>query len=423
MDLPDRDPLVQDLIYTSSIGRTSGRKILKFEDLSEKDGITRPTGSKADKEMRDYVVKLMKELDLEVNVDKVGNIFGLWKGQSKETIMVGSHIDSVINGGHFDGALGVLSAIDVIRKLKNEKFKNKKSIEVVAFTGEEGSSFPVVCLGSKVLTGELSLEEAYNLKNKEGKTLIEILEDIEYKGTYIKNLQNVIYFIELHIEQGPVLYDKKFDIGVVDRISGVAWIQTKLYGKQAHAGTFPMNKRIDPTIAAADIISYVNRNVNELIVVENRDSIKGTVGKISSYPGLPNVIPAYIELGIDIRDTRKETFENLINTIHRYILDTEKRYKIKSEVLISKFNDPIELSSDIRSIIEEESQKMGYKTMHIDSGATHDAAVMASKVKTGMIFVPSKDGISHSPLEWTDFENCKKGAYILKKVVEKLGGM
>ncbi len=413
--------LINDIILTSKIGRPSGKIIKKYRDLNLNEGVSRLTGTKADKELRDFVVGKMEELNLDIKIDKVGNIFGRWEGRSNKTIMVGSHLDSVINGGHFDGALGVLSAIDAVRKLKKENFKNKRSIEIVVFTGEEGSAFPVVCLGSKVLVGKLSLEEAYKLKNNEGKTLLDVLENIGYKGTYTRDLSNVSYFLELHIEQGPVMDESQAEIGVVDNIMGISWIQARIYGKQAHAGGFPMDKRIDPTIAAADIIFFVNHIVKEFIIAEKRYSIKGTVGKIFSYPGSPNVIPGYVDLGIDIRDSKKDTFESLINSIQIHIKNTENIYKVKPKIAsISKFNDPIELNIKVRKLIEEESRKAGYKTIHLDSGPTHDAAIMATKTKGGMIFVPSREGISHSPLEWTNFEDCKKGAYILKKTIEKL---
>ena len=414
--------LEQDLAHTSSIGRHSGKEIKKYDDLSPDSGVTRPTCSDSDKEMRDYVSKMMKEIGLEVKIDKAGNIFGRWSGLIEQTIMVGSHVDSVINGGHFDGALGVLSALHAIKELKTEGFRNKKSIEVVVFSGEEGSSFPQVCLGSKVLVGKLTLGNAYKLKNKEGKTLLEALSRIGYRGSYDRSLENVTHYIELHIEQGPVMFDQNAEIGVVENIAGISWINARIHGQQAHAGAFPMNRRADPSLLAANVIQYVNKIANEFIKEESRDSIRATVGKVSSFPGLPNVIPAYVDLGIDIRDTNKKTLERLVRLVKQHITESKDYKGVKSEIISTTTSHPVEMNKEIRGIIENEAKKAGYKTIKINSGATHDAAEMATKVKTGMIFVPSKDGISHSPLEWTELENCEKGVEVLKRTIEKLSG-
>lgn len=417
-----RRTLESDLAYTSSIGRSSGKEIKKYEDLSQNLGVTRPTGSNEDRTLRDYVVNIMNEIGLKVNIDKVGNIFGHWSGLTDETILIGSHVDSVINGGHLDGTLGVLSALHVVKELREEDFRNRKSIEVVVFTGEEGSAFPLVCLGSKVLVGKLDLKAAYKLKNKEGKTLSQALSSIGYKGTYTRDMEKVTHYIELHIEQGPIMFDEGAEIGVVENIAGISWINSRINGRQAHAGAFPMNRRTDPSIAAADIVSYVQNIATEFIKKEKNYSIRATVGKIASYPGLPNVIPAYVDLGIDIRDINKKTFEKIINSIQTYIMKTHDNYGVNPTILSTSRSNPIRMSKEISNIINEEGTKSDYRTIRINSGATHDAAEIATKVKTGMIFVPSKDGISHSPMEWTELEDCKKGVEILKRTIEKLAG-
>ncbi|MEM3191185.1 MAG: M20 family metallo-hydrolase [Nitrososphaeria archaeon] len=414
--------LKEYLAYTSSIGRPNGKEIRKFDDLSPEIGITRPTGSEADKKMRDYVVSIMNDIGLEVKIDGVGNIFGRWSGMSDETIMIGSHIDSVINGGHLDGALGVLSALNAVREMKTAGFRNNKSIEVVVFTGEEGSSFPEVCLGSKVLVGKLSLDAAYKMKNKEGKTLLEVLSNIGYKGSYNRRLENVTHYIELHIEQGPIMFDQRADIGVVENIAGISWINARIYGEQAHAGTFPMDRRADPSIPAANVVLYVNKVANEIVGSKSKDSVRATVGKIASFPGLPNVIPAYVDLGIDVRGINKETFEWLTESIQQYVMKMINNKGIQPKIISTSISYPVEMNEQIRMIIEAEGIRNGYKTIRINSWATHDAAEMATKVKTGMIFVPSKDGISHSPLEWTELDNCEKGAKVLRQTIEKLAG-
>ncbi len=204
--------LKADLIHISAIGRPSGRRIESMQDLDPKEGVTRPEGSTANKQLRDYTVQQMRAADLIVRVDRVGNIFGRKPGKQDKhnVVMIGSHLDSVINGGNLDGALGVFTGLEAVRRIRDEGFENQRSIEVAAFTGEEGSAFiSGAMLGSAVLAADISVEEALATKNTAGLSLGEALQKIGYQGDYVYPVEDIGDFVELHIEQGPILDMKK----------------------------------------------------------------------------------------------------------------------------------------------------------------------------------------------------------------------
>ncbi|MCK4821218.1 M20/M25/M40 family metallo-hydrolase, partial [bacterium] len=216
------DSLREDLIEAGQYGRDPQRRVESYDQLDPNKGVVRPTGTEANKKVRDYAVKRMKELGLEVKVDRMGNIFAKKEGSStnKGVVMCGSHLDSVINGGQFDGPLGVFGAIEAVRRITEEGFDNKRPIEIVVFTSEEGSAFGLTLLGSSALIGKLSIDDVLGRKNPAGQTLADALQHIGYKGDFERGLDDVEYFVEMHIEQGPVLYNENVPIGIVENIVG-----------------------------------------------------------------------------------------------------------------------------------------------------------------------------------------------------------
>lgn len=412
----------KDLIELGKFGRTSDKKrIERYKDLDPEEGITRPSGTEADKKARDYVVEKMEEAGLEVKIDKVGNIFGKLEGSdpNKKSVMIGSHIDTVLNGGMFDGTLGVIGGLEGVRRLNQEGFKNERPIEVVVFTGEEGSAFPIALLGSSVLVGEVSVNEALKFENGEGKTLEKALEEIGYKGNYEKDLSDVEYFIETHVEQGPVLENKNISIGVVENITGISWITASVKGEENHAGTTPMSMRKDALIAAIDIVKFVNNRANE-IVKEKNSSTVGTVGKLEVSPGAPNIVPGEVEMGIDIRDVEKENMKSLVNETKRRLNELEEEYgvEVKTEIPLKHLGS--HLTPEVSDTVMGAANELGIEAMRMDSGAGHDTQNIAEEVKTGMIFVPSVDGISHTPMEWTEWKDIKKGVKVITNTLKKL---
>ena len=411
----------KDLVESSKFGRDPPRKIETYDDLDPEDGITRPLGSEANKKARDYVVKQMKEAGMEVNIDKIGNIFGIKKGSdpTKKSVMVGSHIDSVVNGGIFDGALGVMSGIEVVRRINDDDFEHERNIEVVVYTEEEGSGFNQSLLGSSVLAGEIDLEDALRMKNEEGKTVEEALKDNGYKGDYEKNLDDIEYALEMHIEQGPVLQNKDIPVGIVENITGLGWIFGDIKGEEDHAGTTPMSMRKDALVAASDIVKFVNKRANE--IVEERDSSTvGTVGKLTVRPNGTNIVPGKVEMGIDIRDVVKDNMDELMDETLSKLEELEKKYGVEVETEIPMTHEPSPLSEEVVNTIEKSAQEIKVEALRMDSGAGHDSQNIAHKVKTGMIFVPSVDGISHSPMEWTDWDDIEKGTKVLTQTVKNL---
>lgn len=409
------------MIETGSFGRTPPESIERYEQLDPEHGVTRPTGTEGNKKIRDYAVARMKEAGLEVKVDRLGNIFGRKEGSKtdKGTIMSGSHLDSVINGGMFDGALGVFAAIEAVRRMNDDGFENERPIEVVVFTGEEGAVFSPTLLGSTALVGNMSVDEALNRKNAVGQTLGEALEDMGYKGSFERSLDDVEYFIEMHIEQGPVLDKEGISIGVVESIVGIAWIMLTILGEANHAGTTPMIMRKDALVAASDIISFVNKRARDMVEKLGAATV-GTVGKLNVFPNGTNIVPGKVEMGIDIRDVAQENMESLRNDTLEFAKDIEKKYGVNIYTELPPLHTPAKLSDEVANMIDSSARQIGIVPKRMNSGAGHDSQNMARRAKVGMIFLPSVRGISHAPLEWTNWEDIERGAALLAQTLKNL---
>lgn len=415
------DRLKRDLIETGSIGRTPPKKIERYDQLDSENGLMRPTGTAANKEMSDYAAERMKEIGLEVKIDKVGNMFGRKEGSktNKGVVMCGSHLDSVLNGGMLDGALGVFADIEAVRRMKDEGFENERPIEIVVFTGEEGSAFSPTLLGSSVLVGKMTVEEAWNRKNAAGQTLREALDSIGYVGDFVRKLDDVEYSVEMHIEQGPVLFKEGISVGIVENIVGLSWIMATITGEENHAGTTPMKMRKDALVAASDIISFVNRRANEMVEKMGAATV-GTVGKLNVFPNGTNIVPGRVEMGIDIRDVVGKNMENLVNETAQVMEEVKKRYGVNIRVEFPPRHDPAALSTEVINTIEKSAKEIGVISKRMNSGAGHDSQNMAEKVKAGMIFVPSINGKSHAPMEWTEWGDIEKGVTVLTQTLKNL---
>jgi len=416
--------LKEDLVEAGKIGRDPERRVERYDQLDPERGVNRLACTEANKRLRDYVVMRMKEAGLEVKIDKIGNIFARKEGTktNKGTIMCGSHLDSVPNGGQFDGCLGVFGAIEAIRSMTEEGFDNERSIEVVVFTGEEGPEFGMSLLGSSALVGKINMAEALGKNNTAGQTLDEALKEINYKGDFTRTLEDVEYMVELHIEQGPVLYKENIPIGIVENIAGITWLMVTIKGEGNHAGTTPMKMRKDALVTASEIVSFVNWRANEM--VDKLGSVTvGTVGKLNVFPNGTNSIPAKVEIGIDIRDVVKENMDSLKSEVVEFINGLEKKYEVAAEIQMPHPHSPVPLSSEVIDTITESAKKLGVQAKRMNSGAGHDSQNMAEKVKTGMIFVPSVNGVSHSPMEWTEWGDIENGVQVLTQTLKNLSRM
>jgi N-carbamoyl-L-amino-acid hydrolase len=416
-----KDRLQEDLIEAGKFGRDPHRRVERYEDLDAEKGVNRPEGSAANVQLRHYAVQRMKNAGLTVKVDQFGNIFGRKEGCKTgiKTLMCGSHLDSVLNGGQFDGALGVFSAIEAVRRLQDEGFSHDRPIDVVAFTGEEGSSFDVNLIGSSALTGQLDKGAALAAKNPRGQTLEQILIENGFKGAYQKELNDVEYFLEMHIEQGPVLFFEQIPIGIVEAITGMTWLIATIRGVSNHAGTTPMALRKDALVAAADIVAFVRNRASE-IAASRGSSTVGTVGRLTVFPNGTNIVPGKVELGIDIRDVSLKNMHDLKDDVLTRLKELEPKYGVETDVQIPFMHPPVPLAAEVIQSIELSARKTDVRYRRMNSGAGHDAQNMASRVKTGMIFVPSVDGISHSPMEWTHWEEIEKGVQVLTQTIKTL---
>lgn len=376
---------------------------------NEKGGSDRVAYSVHDLAARPFIKELLAAAGLEVSVDFAGNIIGRKAGKnpSLKRISLGSHIDEVPNGGDYDGPVGVMGAIEVVRTLAEAGIQTEHPLEVIVFTNEEGG-----VIGSRALVGSLS-EAALQAKSNAGMTHAEgirLLGGDPSKISSIARTQgDIAAFLELHIEQGGNLDTKKLDIGVVEGIVAIEWWEFTFKGKANHAGTTPMDARKDPLLPAARFILAVN----EVITQEEGRQV-GTVGKIQAFPGAGNVIPGEVKLNLEIRDLSSEKIWKLygeLETIAKQLAqESGSSLAIQHIEVASK---PALADLELRKIIKQEAEKLGMTTLSLPSGAGHDAQEMARIAPMGMIFIPSRDGISHAPEEYSSPEAIANGANVL----------
>jgi hydantoinase/carbamoylase family amidase len=411
----------EEIIELGEMGREDSARVTKFEDLDLNKGLFRLEGTEKSKKSKAYIISKMEDAGLEVRYDKVGNIYARKEGSKPGTgaVMSGSHLDSVLNGGMFDGVLGVVGALEAVRRMNDENFDNERPIEIVVFMGEEGSAFKKGLLGSDVAVGKRPVEEALLLTNEANITLDEALKGLGQLGDFEMDFSAIEYFIEMHVEQGPVLDREKVPIGIVENITGITWVTANINGQENHAGTTPMSMRIDPLVAASNIVLLASRRANEM-VKKSGGSTVATVGKMVVKPGAPNIIPGSVEMGIDIRDGIEKNMKRLQTEIIHAIKELAEQYKVTVTLDIPIYHPPCPCSGTVVEAIEQAAADMGIRAMRMNSGAGHDAQNVAQKVKTGMIFVPSVDGVSHSPLEWTDWEDIENGVAVLTSALKQL---
>ncbi|MED1467650.1 Zn-dependent hydrolase [Bacillus salipaludis] len=399
---------------------TDLENVIQFNKTPQ-NGCTRFSYSKEDRMARDYLMTKMNELGMSIKVDGIGNIRAKFcEGLQTPSIMIGSHIDTVENGGKYDGLIGVLAALETIRVLKEEKVELDQPIELIIFAEEEGSNFGVTMLGSKVLTGKLTLEQLKSIKNETGLSVYEVCKNFGLNVDAVEAEQisknEVDSMIELHIEQGAVLENEKKSIGIVQAIAGMKTFKVTLEGDSNHAGTTPMNLRADPMVGASKVITHIQNAAKTLAL----PTTVATVGKIFCEPNMANVIPKKVEFFIDIRDVELEGIEAVVNHLTEIVRVATKENSLKSHIeLIGKSNS-VKLSSRIINLIVEAAIASDSNYMKMNSGAVHDSAMMADVTDVGMIFIPSIRGKSHSPEEFSTLEDIKAGCNLLLKTVKSL---
>lgn len=381
--------------------------------------ITRLAFTEEERAAKNYVAKLMEEAGMTVHEDAIGNLFGRLEGTNSElpAVLLGSHLDSVFNGGRFDGPAGVLSAVEVVRTLTEQDLRPLHSIEVVAFTDEEGARFSTGMLGSQAVCGDLSLEEL-QARDKQNITIWDAMKQAGYDPEKVdsakRNPGAFKAYVELHIEQGKVLETEGLSVGVVTGIAGPLWLRFTLTGEAGHAGTTPMNLRKDPMAAAAKIILSIEE------IVKRRQGAVATVGAIFAEPGGINIIPGKVQFALDLRDISELVRDEIEAEINEALSAICRERGIAYEIEELHRIQPALCSSNLVEIISESCRDADLPVYQLTSGAGHDAMIISSITDIGMIFVRSKDGISHNPKEWSDQKDIANGAEVLFKTVCKL---
>ena len=390
------------------------RLLTRLSDLAKlgatKDGgVCRLALTDNDRLGRDFLVALMQDANLHVRIDQIGNIFGIRRGQKDlPAVMTGSHPDTVRNGGKYDGAYGILAGLEVIETLNDLNIETIRPIIVCAFTNEEGARFHPDMMGSLVYAGGLELDTALSTCDANGLTLGQELKRIAYDGDMPCGDIVPRAFIEVHIEQGPILEREEIQIGVVKNLQGISWQEVIFHGQANHAGTTPMQGRKDAGFCAAALAVYVRELSGEF-----GGNQVATIGEIELTPNVINVVPNRARITIDIRNTDNAILCLAEQQIKKKIEELAASENTTSETRVLARFDPVLFDQDIASIIEENAIALNLSHRRMTSGAGHDAQMMSRICPTAMIFVPSKDGISHNPREHTDADDLVAGANVL----------
>ena len=390
------------------------RLLTRLSDLAKlgatKDGgVCRLALTDNDRLGRDFLVALMQDANLHVRIDQIGNIFGIRRGQKDlPAVMTGSHPDTVRNGGKYDGAYGILAGLEVIETLNDLNIETIRPIIVCAFTNEEGARFHPDMMGSLVYAGGLELDTALSTCDANGLTLGQELKRIAYDGDMPCGDIVPRAFVEVHIEQGPVLEQEEIQIGVVENLQGISWQEVIFHGQANHAGTTPMQGRKDAGFCAAALAVYVRELSGEF-----GGNQVATIGEIELTPNVINVVPNRARITIDIRNTDNAILCLAEQQIKKKIEELAASENTTSETRVLARFDPVLFDQDIASISEENAIALNLSHRRMTSGAGHDAQMMSRICPTAMIFVPSKDGISHNPREHTDADDLVAGANVL----------
>jgi len=365
--------------------------------------------SDEDRAGRDLLVRWMGDLGLAVTVDAIGNIIGVRGGrEDSPPVMFGSHVDTVGTGGRYDGLYGVLAGLEACEALNDAGIATCRPLALVAFTNEEGSRFAPYAMGSLVYVGGLALADAYAIHGIDGATVGEELRRIGYAGEARPGFLKPHAYLELHIEQGPVLESEGIVIGAVEGITGLSWTEVSITGRAAHAGTTPMHLRRDAAYAAGEIAVFVRRLARDM-----GGHQKGTVGRVEFYPNLVNVVSERAALTVDLRNTDEKALQKAERQLGGFLerLAAQEQVAITTRSL-ARF-EPVSFPSGMVSLIETTARELGLSCRRLPSGAGHDAQMMARLCPATMIFVPSVGGLSHNVREYTEPEHLEAGASVL----------
>ena len=390
--------LLERIAELAQIGEIEGTK-----------GCSRLAFTDADREGRDLVVTWMRDLGLTVTIDAVGNVVASTNPDGASgAVMAGSHIDTVGTGGRYDGNLGVLAGLEVIEATLAADIELARPLAVAFFSNEEGSRYAPDMMGSLAYVGGMSVEAVLQVEGSDGTVVGEELDRIGYRGSSPCPGVTPHAFVELHIEQGPVLDKENIQIGIVEGVQGISWTELTLIGQSNHAGTTPMSLRRDPMRAAAEVLVAARSIASEI-----GGSQVATVGSLHLHPNLVNVVPASATMTVDLRNTDEASLQLAEEQLRLGVAAIAEDEDVTVESRSLARFEPVEFDGRVVEQIEQLAEQTGLSTKRMPSGAGHDAQMMARICPTGMIFVPSLDGISHNPAEHTDEKDLIAGAQLL----------
>jgi N-carbamoyl-L-amino-acid hydrolase len=394
--------LWSDIVESGKIGAT------------EKGGLCRLALSDEDRRVREWFVEACRAEGCEVRVDELGNLFARRPGRrsDRHPIAIGSHLDSQPTGGRFDGILGVLAGLEVVRTLNEHGIETEHPIEVIDWTNEEGARFAPAMQGSGVFAGVLEKEAVLSGQDRNGRVFGEELERIGFRGADICGAHPLDSYFELHIEQGPVLEAEKKVIGVVVGVQGMRWYDLTLEGRASHAGTTPMELRRDASVAAAEIIVAVNRLAGEI----DRGALT-TTGVIDAYPNSRNVVPSRVFMTIDLRHTEAAVLDRMEERLKEVVARICSKHRIAETLARLWDSPPVRFNDECVDAVRQSARRSALPLREIISGAGHDAVYVSRVAPTAMIFIPCKGGISHNEIESATPDHVGAGASVLLKAV------
>ncbi|WP_066250313.1 Zn-dependent hydrolase [Neobacillus drentensis] len=396
--------------------KCNANRLQKLIDLfslfgkTENNGVTRLSLSAEDIGARKKFQTLCEEIGMTVTYDDMGTMYATLPGkQNLPPIVIGSHLDSVVKGGRFDGVLGVLTALETVYTIKDEKIELDNPITIVNFTNEEGARFEPSLMASGVLSGKFDKAKMISSTDKNGISFAQALNESGFEGSEENRLKEASAYIELHIEQGPVLERKNLDIGVVVGVLGMVCYEISVYGESNHAGTTPINMRKDPMFTTANMIADMQKQLQRL-----DPDLVYTIGRINAYPNIHTVIPSEVSFTLEARHQDPEVIAEVSRIVER-LPKNSNGCSIKSTLLWDR--ETVDFNEEVVNALEYTCKELGYKENRMYSGAGHDAQFIASYIPTAMIFVPSINGYSHREDELTSYEDCAKGANVLLNAV------
>ena len=393
-----------------------------FSD-AEPPAVTRIVFTPVDLKARAWVITLCEEADLAVRQDAIGNIFARWKGAdpAAPAVGTGSHIDAIPNAGKYDGVVGVLGGLEAIRALQRSGFRPKNSIELLVFATEEPTRFGIGCLGSRLLSGTLSAEAAAKLKDRDGESVDEVRRKAGYNGTLQDvKLPNGYFkaFVELHIEQGPLLERAKTSLGIVKSIAAPASFRISLDGAGGHAGGVLMPDRKDALCAAAELILAIEKAANASGALDT----VATVGVCDVFPGAVNSIPSRVGITLDIRDTDLARRDGVMQTIESASQDISAKRQVLIQWELVNADAPADCAPEVRTALADSCRERGFPFLEMVSRAYHDSLFVSRVAPAGMLFIPCRNGYSHRPDEYAAPEDIARGALVLADSLAKLSG-